>query len=147
MSQDFSVKRWGKAIVGRDCRRQLAYKIRPESNRKSEENSVMRVEKEENLKKSADLKQLEDKLPKLFTRKGKFEGFKVKANFREDMKPTQQRGRRIPVRLQESVLKEINRLESEGHIKRVDVTKENVFIQPTVITVKKDRSVKIVYEV
>ena len=103
----------------------------------------MRVEKEENIEKSVDLKQLEGKFPKLFTRKGKFKGFKVKANFKKDMKPTQQRGRRIPVHLQESVLKEINRLQEEGHIKKVDVTNEDVFIQPTVITVKKDRSVKI----
>ena len=31
----------------------------------------------------------------------------------------------------------------EGHIEKIDEIKDNVFIQPTVITVKKDRSVKI----
>ena len=67
----------------------------------------------------------------------------MKANFKENLKPTKHKGRRVPVHLQESVSNELRRLENEGHIKRVDVTQENVFIQPTVITVKKDKSVKI----
>ena len=38
-----------KAIVGRDWMRQLAYRIQPAGNRKNGENSVMRVEKEEDV--------------------------------------------------------------------------------------------------
>ena len=137
-----------KAIVGRDWMRQLEYKIQPESERKNNENSILRVDKskvrkEEKTEKSMDLQQLEEKFPKLFSRRGKFKGIKIKANFTKEMKPTKQRGRRIPVKHQGSVMNEIQRLQNEGHIKKVDVTKENVFIQPTVITVKKDGSVKI----
>ena len=95
-----------KAIVGRDWMRQLAYKIQPAGIKNHGENSVMRVEKEEDVKKSVDLQKLEGKFPKLFTRKGKFKGFKVKANFKKDMKPTKQKGRKILAQLQESVLKE-----------------------------------------
>ena len=39
--------------------------------------------------------------------------------------------------------RELNRLLLEGHIVKVNEIKEDVFLQPTVITVKKDRSVKI----
>ena len=48
--------------------------------------------------------------------------------------------------LQESVKKEITRLLREGHIVKVGEIKEDVFLQPTVITVKKERSVKIALE-
>ena len=34
----------------------------------------------------------------------------------------------------------------EGHIVKVQELKEDVFLQPTVITVKKDRSVKIAFD-
>ena len=37
----------------------------------------------------------------------------------------------------------MNRLLKEGHIEKIDEMKDDVFIQSTVITVKKDRSVKI----
>ena len=56
---------------------------------------------------------------------------------------TQQKGRRIPIQLQDQVDSEITSLLDQGHIERVDTIKDDVFIQPVVITVKKDRSVKI----
>ena len=37
---------------------------------------------------------------------------------------------------------EISRLLKESHIEKINEIKDDVFIQPTVITVKKDRSVK-----
>ena len=55
----------------------------------------------------------------------------------------QQKGRRVPIQIQEAVKKEIKRLLQEGHIVKAGEIKEYVFLQPTVITVKKDRSVKI----
>ena len=56
---------------------------------------------------------------------------------------TQQKGRRIPIQLQIQVDKELNKLLKEGHIENVDKFQDDVFIQLTVITVKKDKSVKI----
>ena len=87
--------------------RQLAYKIQPARNQIREENSVMRVEKEGDVKKSVDLEKLEGKFPKLFTRRGKFKGEKVKANFKETIRPTKHKGRRVLAHLQESVLNEL----------------------------------------
>ena len=62
---------------------------------------------------------------------------------KEDSSISQQMGRKIPIRMQKAVYSEIKRFLKEGHIERVDEIKDHVFIQPTVITVKKDRSVKI----
>ena len=59
------------------------------------------------------------------------------------MKPSQQRGKRVPIQLQQAVTEEIKRMVMMGKIMKVDTIKEDVFIHPTVITVKKDRSVKI----
>ena len=56
---------------------------------------------------------------------------------------TQQKGRRIPIQLQDQVDNEIKKLLDQGHIERVHSINDDVFIQPVVITVKKDRSVKI----
>ena len=58
-------------------------------------------------------------------------------------KITQQKGRRVPVQLQEVVQEEIERLLEEGHIEKVNEVTDKQFIQPVVITVKKDKSVKI----
>ena len=56
--------------------------------------------------------------------------------------PRQQTGRCVPIQLQEAIKQEVNRLLHEGHIVKVDEIKEDVHLQPTVITVKKDRSVE-----
>ena len=45
--------------------------------------------------------------------------------------------------MQKAVDKEIGRLLKEGQIEKINERKDDVFIQPTVITKKKDRSVKI----
>ena len=45
--------------------------------------------------------------------------------------------------MQKAVDKEIGRLLKEGHIEKINEIKDDVFLQPTVITIKKDRSVKI----
>ena len=62
---------------------------------------------------------------------------------KNDANVTQQKGRRVPIQLQKQVDKEIEKLLKEGHIEKVDKIQDDVFIQPTVITVKKDKSVKI----
>ena len=62
---------------------------------------------------------------------------------KNNAKISQQTGRRVPIQLQEQVDKEIVKLLTEGHIERVEKIQDNVFIQPTVITAKKDKSVKI----
>ena len=67
----------------------------------------------------------------------------IKIELKEDAKISQQKGRRVPIQLQAQVDKEIKRLLEQRHFEKVDVIKDNVFIQPTVSTVKKDKSVKV----
>ena len=67
----------------------------------------------------------------------------MRINFKPGAKITQQRRRRIPIQLQKAVDEEIARLLKEGRTEKINEIKDNVFIQAEVITVKKDRSVKI----
>ena len=92
---------------------------------------------------SAETKQLTEEFPKLFERNGKLKNHQVRVNFKPVAKITQQKGRRIPIQLQNAVDEEIGRLLKEGHIEKINEIKDNVIIQPTVITVKQVRSVKI----
>ena len=71
-------------------------------------------------------------------------GPEVTIQLREDARLIQQKRRPIPIHLQQSVEKEINKLMKQGYIgkgkKNID---ENCFVSPGVITVKKDKSIKI----
>ena len=69
----------------------------------------------------------------------------VKVDLENDARITQQKGMRIPIQLQKAVDEEIKRLLIEGHIEKVDEIKDDVFCPQTVITVKKDRSVKCLF--
>ena len=69
--------------------------------------------------------------------------YKIKTKMTKDARITEQKGRRVPIQLQNQVDREIDKLLEEGHIEKIDNIQDDVFIQPTVRTVKKDRSVKI----
>ena len=81
--------------------------------------------------------------PNLFIRIGKIRNAKVKAEFFENLKPLQQKGRRVPISLQEKVDNEIHRLINEGHIVKLQECSDKYFVSPIVITVKKRRKHKI----
>ena len=84
--------------------------------------------------------------PKLFTRIGQIRNAKVRAEFYDNLRPIQQKGRRVPISLQDKVDKEIHRLINEGHIVKLQECSEKYFVSPIVITVKKDGSIKIALE-
>ena len=62
---------------------------------------------------------------------------------RKDIKPIQQKGRPVPIHFQKIVREELEKLIEKGHLEKADKTTKNCFISPTVITIKKDKSVKI----
>ena len=64
----------------------------------------------------------------------------------KDATISQRKGRRIPIQMQKAEDAEIKRLLKDFHNEKVDEIKDDVFIQPTVISVKNDRSVKIALE-
>ena len=86
------------------------------------------------------------KFPDLFERRGRIKHHNIHARLHEGVVVKQQKGRRVPIQLRDSVKKEMNRLLQEGHIVKVRKIKEDVFLQPTVITVKKDKNVKIAFD-
>ena len=86
---------------------------------------------------SPEVRQFFGEIPKLFKRRGRVKIYEIKINMKSNAKISQQKSRREPIQLQEQVDKEIEKLLTEGHIERVEKIQDDVFIQPTVITVKK----------
>ena len=130
-----------KSLIGRDWLTKLNYRLTEKQNEGECKNIVNNIVRKEEL--SPELKQIQKKFPKVFKRTGKIIGHTIKIEFKEGAKITQQKGRRVPLQLQQAVDKEIKNLLEAGHIRKIDKVTDEMFIQPVVITVKKDRSVKI----
>ena len=127
-----------RSIIGREWLSTLRYKFEPVVEGKSE---VISIEKNEEL--CEETKKFVSEFKKLFTRNGKVKNHQVKIKLKENARIVQRRWRRIPIQLQNAVDAEIKKLLKNGHIEKINEIKDDIFIQPTVITVKKDRSVKI----
>ena len=91
----------------------------------------------------SDVTVLKKRFKKLFNENHTVNGIEVKIQLKEDARLIQQKGRPIPIHLQQSVGKEINKLIKQGHVEKANNIDENCFVSPAVITVKKDKSVKI----
>ena len=73
----------------------------------------------------------------LFSSVGKIRNYIVQAEFFENLTPVQQKGRRVPILLQEKVDAEIDKLLKQGHIEKLSECSDKYFVSPIVITVKK----------
>ena len=131
-----------KSIVGRDWLNYLQYAIEPKTKGKLK-HSINTIGKEPKSSPKKLTVEMNLNLHELFERRGRIKHHKIHARLLKDAVIKQQERRRIPIQLQEPVRREISRLLQEGHIVKVGKIKENVFLQPTVKTVKKDSSVKI----
>ena len=137
-------KEGAKSIIGRDWLTALKYRIEPPITKgENAVNSNSRENDESENKLSRDAQQLVQEFPNLFKRRGRVNNYKIKIEMKDSTRITQQKGRRIPIQIQDQVDRKIKNLLDQGHIERVDTRKDDVFIQPIVLTVKKDRSVKI----
>ena len=83
------------------------------------------------------------KFKNLFDRQGCSKNHVVSTKFKYPLCPLQEKGRRIPIHIQEKVYEEMKKLLKEGHIERLDKCTSDCFIAPIVITVKKDDSIKL----
>ena len=90
-----------------------------------------------------DITTLKRNFKKLFHENHTVNGLELEIQLKEDARLIQQKGRPIPIHLQQSVEKEITKLMKQGHIEKANNIDENCFVSPAVITVKKDKSVKI----
>ena len=70
----------------------------------------------------------------------------VHAEFFETLTPIQQKGRRVPITLQDKVDKEISNFLQQGHFENLEECSEKYFVSPIVITVKKNESTKLALE-
>ena len=91
----------------------------------------------------SDITVLKKRFKKLFNENHTVNGIEVKIQLEEDARLIQQKGRPIPIHLQQSVGKEINKLIKQGHVEKANNIDENCYVSPAVITVKKDKSVKL----
>ena len=98
---------------------------------------------ENNVTEDPDLTTLKRRFKKLFNENYTVNGIEVKIQLQDVAKLIQQTGSPIPIHLQQSVGKGINKLMRQGHIEKANNIDENCFVSPAVITVKKDKSVKI----
>ena len=67
----------------------------------------------------------------------------MRTQFNKEFIPIQQKGRRIPMHLQEQVEGELDKLIDQKHIIKLDKYSDRQVIIPIAITVKKDQTVKL----
>ena len=82
---------------------------------------------------------------KLFKTNHTIKDLTIEIQLKKDAKPIQQKGRPVPIHFQRIVKNEneLDKLIEKGHLEKADKTTENCFVSPAVITIKKDKSVKI----
>ena len=81
--------------------------------------------------------------PQLMTRIGRSKIHIVKSKFHRNFQPKHQKGRTVPINLQERVNNEIKKLLEEGDIEKLNNCSDQYFISPIVITVKRDQTIKL----
>ena len=62
--------------------------------------------------------------------------------FKDPLVPIQEKGRRVPIHIQDKVGTEIRKLTKEGHIVKLNKCTSDHFVAAVVITAKKDGSIK-----
>ena len=80
---------------------------------------------------------------KLFENNHTIKNIEVKIQIKPGCYPIHQKTRPIPYHLQKDVKNELDRLIKSGHLERLETIEEDCFVSPVVITVKKDKTVKI----
>ena len=109
-------------------------------NTTTEDVKIHNIKLDETQKKILKLK---NEFKDLFNNNTEIKNLSVKINLKEDAKIIQQKGRPVPIHLQEQVANEIKRLIKNSYLERATEITENCYESPAVITVKKDKSVKI----
>ena len=119
-------------IIGRNILPQIGFKLIQE---KQKQNMLSLREQEES---DPEIKQwVKYKFQKLCVRLGKSKNHMMRTQFNQDFVPIQQKGRPIPVHLQERVERELNKLMDQKHIIKLDKFSDRQFINPIVVTAKK----------
>ena len=124
-----------KLLIGRDLFDQLGLAVTQSISQKS--NCVKNIS-------SPEFKELIAKtFPELISRIGRSKNHAAKSKFHKDFQLRHQKGRQIPINLQEKVNTELMKLLDEKHIVKLSSCPDKYFISPTVVTVKKDQTIKL----
>ena len=67
----------------------------------------------------------------------------IDIQLKKDVKPIQQKRRPVSIHFPKIVREELEKLIEKGHLEKADKTTKNCFISPAVITIKKNKWVKI----
>ena len=84
-----------------------------------------------------------NRLPQLISRIVRSKIHIVKSKFHKNFQPKHQKGRRVPINLQDRVNNEIKKLLEEGHIEKLNNCSDQYFISPKVFKVKRDQTIKL----
>ena len=82
-----------------------------------------------------------NQVPQIMSRIGRSKVHIVQPKFPKNFQPNRQKGRRVPIILQERVNNEIEKLLEEEHIEKQNNCSDQYFISPKVITVKRDQTI------
>ena len=88
-------------------------------------------------------KQIATDFPDLTSRIGKSNLRTLRLRFHKHYTPSHQKGRRVPINLLHKVPDELKKLSYQGHIEKLQECSNRHFISPIVITVQKDKPVKL----
>ena len=124
-----------KSLIGRDLFDQLGLAVTQSTFLKG--NSI------NNIASSEFKEQIAKTFPGLVSRIGRSKSHVAKSKFHKDFQPRHQKGRRIPINLQDKVNAELRKLLAEKHIIKLSSCPDNYFISPIVVTVKKDQTIKL----
>ncbi len=113
-------------LLGADLIKTLGLKL-IQNKKKGQSKSINNLNKDESHKST-----IKQKFKELFDRTGQINNHIVRTKFKTPLNATQQKGRRIPIALQEKVHEEIKRLLKNGHIKKLKACNEDQFISPIV---------------
>ena len=127
-----------KLLIGRDFFDQLGLAVTQSTSQKGNRvNDISSSEFEE------QIEQIAKTFPELISRIGRSKNHVVKSKFHKDFQPGHQKGRRIPINLQEKVNNELKKLLDEKHIVKHSSCPHKYFISPIVVTIKKDQTIKL----
>ena len=124
-----------RPLLGRDLFSALGLSIQQSDN----QTTINQVEQEYCPIKT----QIATDFPDLISRIGKSKIHIVRSKFHKNYTPLHQKGRRVPINLLDKVSNELKKLSQQGHIEKLQECSDKNFISPIVITVKKDKSVKL----
>ena len=86
---------------------------------------------------------LQDDFKGLFHNNKKIKNISVKVHLKDGAQIIHQKGRPVPIHLQDQVALEIKRLIKHGYLERATQITVDCFVSTAVITLKKDKSIKI----